>query len=208
MAKRQRAMVGVCVVAATSVWLVAGPLNPPEGPVQSGGKTTQEIYDAVTGVSNSLGVVGGRGPAVPGADRGAGSLSITGSRPVSGPILGLRFSGVRPPATGTGSGGTASVYRVQSFTVVRELGVGSASAFRLTSAAQAAPTAVIRVPAAGGDMVYTLSTVTVVGQRQYHIQRADGTFASIEELDLNFDQIAVAAPDGTSTHNLLNGSGT
>lgn len=195
-------LVGGCAVVAAGAFLVAGPLNPPTGPVSAGGKTTQEIYDAVTNIGGSIGAVGGRGPAVPGVNRAMGTFSVTAVNGLSfsGSLLGMRLA-VRTP----NSGGQATGQSVfDSCTFVRELGDGSAKAFRLQMTNQAITTATAVVPSAGGNTTYTITGGRVFGNRHYNIQRADGSFATIEEIDLGFQTLTVADPSGTSyTHSLV-----
>jgi hypothetical protein len=189
-------VVGGCAVVAAGAFLIAGPLNPPTGPVSAGGKTTQEIYDAVTNVGGSIGAVGGRGPAVPGASRTQGTFSVTApnSNSFSGPILGLRLAVRTPTSGGLPSGQTV----VDGCTIVRELSDGSAKAFRLIGTNGAITTATAVVPSASGNTTYVFTAARVFGVRHFNIQRSDGTFAAMEELDLSFQSVAVTDAGGTS----------
>lgn len=191
-----------CAVVAAGAFLVAGPLNPPNGPVSAGGKTTQEIYDAVTNISGSIGTVGGRGPAVPGGNRTQGTFSITaGAQSFSGPILGLRLTMRTPLQSGGGGAGGPTVF--DGCTIVREMGDGSAKAYRISATRQHAQTAAAVVPSAGGNTSYAFSDVSIIGYRQFNIQRADGSMAAIEELDLSFVSLGVTDASGFSyTYNL------
>ena len=185
---------GSAVVAA-GAFLIAGPLNPPTGPVSAGGKTTQEVFDAVTNISGSIGAVGGRGPAVPGGNRAAGTFSITaGAQSFSGPILGLRFALRQPTQGGLPAGEVA----VDGCTIVREMGDGTGKAFRMIVTRQHGSTATAVVPSAGGNTTYQFSDVVLLGHRHYNIQRADGSFAAMEELDVSFVQLTVTDATGFS----------
>jgi len=189
-------VVGGCAVVAAGAFLVAGPLNPPTGPVSAGGKTTQEIYDAVTNISGSIGAVGGRGPAVPGSNRTMGTFSVTAANGLSfsGSLLGMRMA-ARTPTSGGQASGAATI---DNCTFVRELGDSSAKAFRLQMSAQTITTASAVVPSAGGNVTYSLTNARIVGDRHYNIQRSDGSFATIEEIDMIFQSLTVADPSGTS----------
>ena len=200
---RTHFFIGGCAVVAAGAFLVAGPLNPPTGPVSAGGKTTQEIYDAVTNIGGSIGAVGGRGPAVPGGNRTQGTFALTASagQSFSGSMLGLRLA-VRTPTSGGQPSGQPVV---DGCTIVREISDGSASVLRLqiTGGIISAATAV--VPASGGSMTYAFATARVSGTRNYNIQRADGSYAAIEEFDLTFQQVTVTDPGGRSyTYSLVN----
>ncbi|MDP1662687.1 MAG: hypothetical protein Q8L55_12305 [Phycisphaerales bacterium] len=195
-------VLAACAVVAAGAFLVAGPLNPPSGPVSAGGKTTQEIYDAVTNISGSIGTVGGRGPAVPGGDRSAGTFAISaGAQSFSGPILGLRLLMRRNAPLGGGGSTGAAVF--DGCTIVREMGDGSARAYRIIATGQHAQTATAVVPSLSGNTSYAFSDVTIVGFRHYNIQRSDGSMAAMEELDLAFTSLGVTDASGFSyTHYL------
>lgn len=192
-------------------FLLAGPLNPPAGPVSAGGKTTQEIYDAVTGLSGNIGSVGGRGPAVPGANvPSGGTIAVTGnaSTSFSGPITGMRLSCSSTWSTG-GGGGAVTPRVLAPVTVTRELGPASARSWRLHTSAALISTATITVPCSGGSTVYTLSDCRVVGFRNYSIQRADGTMAAMEEIDFATTSLGVVDSTGNSySYNFSTGQGS
>jgi hypothetical protein len=195
---RVSSLAAAVLVVAGAAWLLAGPLNPPTGPVSAGGKTTQEIYDAVTGISSSIGAVGGRGPAVPGGNGGSGTLAVAGASPVGGSIIGMRLS-VAAPVPSTGTGGRALV-QGSGITVVREASAGSANAWKLCVNGTHVQTATITMVGSAGTTTYLLNDVVIIGYRDYFVQRSDGTFGAIEELDLYPVDVRVTDPSGTSYH--------
>ncbi|CAN5743901.1 hypothetical protein BH11PLA1_BH11PLA1_07010 [soil metagenome] len=175
-------VIAAVISAAGATWIVAGPLNPPTGPVSAGGATSQEIYDAVTGISGALGNAGARAPAVPGENSGAGSFTIAYATVVSGPMIGMRLSVHNPVIIG-GSGSSRAVF--DGVTIIRETGPGDAALYKALTTGQFAPTASITVPTSGGgDDVYALGNVAVTGIRSFQVQRADGSMVTIEEIDL------------------------
>lgn len=192
---RRSVFVGALIVASGALWLSAGPLNPPSGPVSAGGKTTQEIFDAVSANSAATGAIGNRGPAVPGANYAGGTIALATTPAISGPILGLRTN-VSAPTPVFGGGGGAGRASVGSFTVVRETGVGSSGPFRAVTSGVPAATATITVPSSGGNLLFLLTNAYVIGHREFSIQRADGTFAAIEEIDLYPERIRITGTDG------------
>lgn len=173
---------GVLFAFACMTWLYAGPLNPPNGPVNSGGKTTQEIYDQITANSLAVGAIGGRGPAIPGGNFSPGTFSISSTPAMSGPILGMRSSFSTPISLGSG-GGTVGRTLLNTLTIVREMGGTTAPAWRNLTTGTAFTTCTITIPSAGGNTVYVLTSTFVSGLRHTTIQRADGTYAAIEEID-------------------------
>lgn len=185
---------GGLILGLAAAALLAGPLNPPAGPVTPGGKTTQEIYDALTASSAATGAIGARGPAVPGADRSVASITTTDTPGINGPLLGLRTSFTAPFTFAGGS----SLPQQGPITIVRELGGGSGAAFRGLTLRGPFSAMSITVPSAGGNTLYTLQSVMVVGLRHYHIERANGTRASIEEVDLIARTVTVTDPSGQS----------
>ena len=205
---RRSVLVGSVIVASGALWLSAGPLNPPSGPVSAGGKTTQEIFNAVTANSAATGAIGSRGPAVPGASFTGGTITAATNPALSGAILGVRSSLTTPPPVFGGGGGAGRTV-FNSLTVVRESGASSSGPFRaMTTGAPLATTTVI-VPASGGNITLEMTNVYVVGLRHFHIQRADGTFASIEEIDLFPERLRVTGSDGgTWQWNYGNNTGT
>jgi hypothetical protein len=188
---------GTILAFACIAWLSAGPLNPPSGPVSSGGKTTQEIFDAVTGNSLAIGAVGGRGPAVPGANVAAGSFTLSTNPAMSGPILGMRSSLLTPTTIGTG-GGTSSRTVFESLTIVRNMGGTATPAFRNLVGGTSLNSCTVTIPSNGGNTVYTLTNVFVSGLRHSTIQRADGTYAAIEEIDLVPTILRITDPSGNT----------
>ncbi|MFT3684100.1 MAG: hypothetical protein QM783_04075 [Phycisphaerales bacterium] len=195
---KMQTILAASAVIAAGAFLLAGPLNPPSGPVSAGGKTTQEIYDAVTNISGSIGSVGGRGPAVPGATRTQGTLSMTAPSSLSftGPLLGLRIASRVPTSGGVPSG----AFTFDGCTFVREAGDASSKTFRMAAQNVAITSAVAVVPAAGGTMTYTLSGARIVGHRNYNVQRSDGSFATIEEIDCTFQSLTIADSSGSFSY--------
>ena len=123
-------VVALCAVAVGAGLLWAGPLNPPTGPISSGGKTTQEIYDAVTGISNSIGG-SGRGPAVPGGNAAVGSLSLPASGtfgPINAPLTGMRLN--ITGSTFNSNGQILGTTALTGMTVIRDVGAGEGSLIR------------------------------------------------------------------------------
>jgi hypothetical protein len=196
------------MVGAGAGLLWAGPLNPPTGPISSGGKTTQEIYDAVTGISNSIGG-SGRGPAVPGSSVAAGSLSIPASGPfaaINVPLIGLRLS--MTGANYQSNGQILGTTTLTGCTLVREIGAGGASQLRMMSGgfAMSTATATINAPG-GGTTTYQFGPAVISGMRSYSVQRADGTYASIEEIDLSMQSVRVTDSGGTWMYNFITHTG-
>ena len=187
---------GTLFAFACMTWLYAGPLNPPNGPVNSGGKTTQEIYDQVTANSLALGAIGGRGPAIPGGNFSPGTFTISSTPVMSGPILGMRSSFSTPVILGSG-GGTVGRTLLNSLTIVREMGAVSAPAFKNLTSGLVFANCTITIPSTGGNTVYTMTNVYITGQRHTTIQRADGTFAAIEELDFTPILLRQTDPSGS-----------
>lgn len=197
----RRCMIGLASVSilAGAAVLWAGPLNPPTGPVSAGGKTTQEIYDAVTGLTGSIGG-SGRGPAVPGSNAGAGTLSLPASGPfgaINVPLIGMRFS-----VTGTGfnsSGQLMGTTTLTSCTMIREIGAGGASQWRLVTGTPILTSATVSIPSSGGGVTtYQFGNTVIAAVRAYSVQRSDGTYASIEEIDLSTTSARVTEPGGAT----------
>lgn len=187
---------GTLLASACAAWLIAGPINPPSGPVTSGGKTTQEIYDAVTANSLATGAIGSRGPAVPGATFSAGTIQFMPG--VSGAILGMRLSVSSTPTFSNGTL-TASQPIFNSLTIIRDMSSGDGVLWRyLVQSRLETNTATITIPCSGGNMVYSLASWIITGQRHMNIQRADGTFAAIEEFDVTVSSLRVTDPSGTT----------
>jgi hypothetical protein len=185
----------LCAFAAVA-WLRAGPINPPSGPVTAGGKTTQEIYDAVSANSQATGAIGGRGPAVPGANLGGGSFSLSTSPvAVGGPILGMRSSFSLALSAGPG-GTTIGASQFNSLTIVRDMASVDASLYKAVTFGTNVSTGTITIPSAGGNTVYTLTNSFITGLRHSNIQRADGTFGAIEEIDLTPTTVLITDPSG------------
>lgn len=187
---------GALLLASATYLVIGGPLNPPTGPIQAGGATTQQMYDAVTGISNAIGG-SPRGPAIPGNNYGAASFSLSAwagdtsndMANVSGPLIGMRSSLTLL---------SSSLPRVAALTLIRELGDDSATLFGATLVNGAFEFGTITIPAAGGNVVWTLTRTNVIGCRHYKVRRADGTQASIEEVDLFPAVIRMSQPVGPS----------
>ncbi len=201
-------LVVVCMVGAGAGLLWAGPLNPPTGPISSGGKTTQEIYDAVTGISNSIGG-SGRGPAVPGSNVAVGTLSLPANGtfgPINSPLTGMRLN-----ITGSGynsNGQILGTTTLTGMTVIRDVGAGEGSLMRSLTGGLSFGSATLTISSAGGVTTYQCSPVVVSGQRTYSVQRADGTYGSIEEIDLSMINLRVTDPaGGTWTYNFVTHAG-
>lgn len=193
------ALIATATVVAAAAFLVAGPLNPPAGPVSAGGKTTQEIYDAVTGLSGNIGAVGGRGPAVPGANIPAGgTISVSGGPPgtFSSAITGMRLAG--SATFSSGGGGSGTIRTLNPVTVTREIRSGTTRSFRLFAAGSPVQSVTITIPSTGGNTVYAMTDARVLGFRNYYIQRADGTMAAMEEIDFGVATLTVTDPSGES----------
>ncbi len=192
-------LVPLFMLGAGAALLWGGPLNPPTGPISSGGKTTQEIYDAVTGISNSVGG-SARGPAVPGGNTAAGTLAI----PASGtfPAYTVPLVGLRLAMTGSNINGSGQIIGNPSFTgvtFVREMGPGDASQLRLAGSGFALGTVTATLGNPGGGVTtYTFTTSVVAGLRHYSVQRADGTFGSMEELDFSTTALRITEPGGAT----------
>jgi hypothetical protein len=201
------AVVALCMVGAGAGLLWAGPLNPPTGPISSGGKTTQEIYDAVTGISNSIGG-SGRGPAVPGGSVAVGSLSIPASGPfaaINVPLIGLRLS--MTGASYQTNGQILGTTTLTGCTLVREIGAGEASQLRMMSGGFSISAATATINSAGGPTTYQFGPAVISGMRSYSVQRADGTYGSIEEIDLSMQSVRVTDSAGTWMYNFITHTG-
>lgn len=189
-------------------WVIAGPLDPPAGPVSSGGKTTQEIFDAVTGVGNAA-AAAGRGPGIPGLDTGAGTIefpAVSSFPAVTTPILGL-VDDISASHDSTG-GGTVSKTTFNKFTVIRDLAGSTAASLRFVTTGYVANKVVVKLNSPGGTITYTLSTVRMTGRQVYLAQRADGTFAQLEVLSFLPEKIQVSGPGGAFEFSFKTGTGT
>lgn len=195
------ACVALTGIAFVGVLVIGGPLNPPSGPISSGGQTTQEIFDAVTGLSNAIGG-SNRGPAIPGADYTGGTIACTNTSigsypPVSGPILGARSSAgyVFDPLTRT----TSARANPGNIIVVREMGPGSADFFRASVSAGSYGQVVLTIPTAGGTIEHKIVNVSISGLRYFNMQRADGSYAALEEIEFSGQTSdSIKEPSGSS----------
>jgi hypothetical protein len=96
-----------------------------------------------------------------------------------------------------GPGGTnVGFCQVESFTVVREMSTGGTPFWKAITTGTSIPTTTITIPCAGGTTVYLLTNTFILGQRHSNIQRADGSFAAIEEIDLLPITVQQTEPSG------------
>lgn len=185
----------------TFAWMVmAGDVNPPTGTVVPTGKTTQEIFDAVGQVS--AGVNGlGRMPGVPGASYsdgpGTAAFNGTASQSFDTPILGVRFAHAKgsPQWASTGPFLTYTP-AFGGYTLIREMGNGDVPLFRAFATGATFSQISVSLVAGGKTTVHLLTTARVTALRHHQVQRADGTFAAIEEIDLEPASLRVTDPTG------------
>lgn len=197
-------LVAVPMVAGLAWFVAAGPLTPP-ATITPSGKSTQEIYDAILAATAGQSALG-RAPGVPGANRSQGSMSILGAgnsglQLVTVPILGVRYDHSRtvtplnstsPPSAGKPVNGL--------MTVVREPGTQSGRLLVALASGKIIASLSVSVPSAGGNTVFTLTNAVIVAIRQANIQRPNGTFGVVEEIDLAPTQLRVT-DSGSSSWN-------
>lgn len=205
MANHHRALLTVLGAGSVVAWVIAGPLNPPSGPVTSTGKTTQEIYDAVQGVGTTV-TGAGRVEGVPGANTSAGTLDlpVIGPFPKSTtPIVGLTFD--MTYTSSSGGGGSSGVASLAKFAVVRDLDQTAIAPFRALSTGMHLQSVTVKLNSPSGLITYKISDAVVTGDTVKLVQRADGTFAQLQTTQFAAAQIDVTTALGTASLNLGGG---
>jgi hypothetical protein len=142
--------------------------------------------------------VGGRGPAVPGPSTAGGTIIVTSSQPFSGPIIGMRMGIATPYQASSGQATGPAVMTNPGITVVRPISAGTTGAFRSELTNVVASNVTITVPSTGGNTVYSLTGAKIFGYRSYLVQRGDGTFGAIEEIDFVAQTTQITDPSGAS----------
>ncbi|MGH7242632.1 MAG: hypothetical protein ACREJD_04375 [Phycisphaerales bacterium] len=186
------------VLAGAAAFVLAGPLTPPPGSVNSTGKTTQEIYDAVQS-TGAAAAGSGRVAAVPGSDMSAGTIDmpiVAGFPKFTAPIVGLTCDLVR----GTGSGGGVLPTQLQLFSVQRDIDPMSISPFRALIGQTLLSTVTVNLTNAGGIVSYKLTNATISRVKTDLIQRADGSYAQLETIVFTMQKLDITSPAGTASY--------
>lgn len=183
------------------MWVTAGPINPPAGPVSPTGKTNQQVFDAVQGV-NATASAAGRVLGVPGRSEAAGTIEFaaaTGIPTRTTEIVGFQVELTQPFTGGLPSGKV----QLTNVTVVRDLGGHSYAPFKAMTGNVGFPEVVITLNNTEGPISYLLTSARLMEVRTEMKQRADGTYAQLETLRFTVATIEMKTPDGSGKFNVL-----
>lgn len=194
------AAVSFAAVLGSLAWVMAGPINPPSGPVSPTGKTNQQIFDAVQGAAAGS-AAAGRIAGIPGSDQAAGEIEFAaagGMAARSTLILGCTVQLFVPTIGGLPSGRA----QIQEFSVVRELGKHAFAPFMSLTSNVIYPDIKVRLYNAEGTILYTLTDSRVVKLTTELRQRADGTFAQLETMVFSAVALEIKTNEGTAKYSL------
>lgn len=195
------ACVSVAAILASLAWVTAGPINPPSGPVTSTGKTNQQIFDAVQGVSASNSGTG-RIAALAGRDEFGGEIDFaaaTGIPARSTTIVGAKVDLMVPLSGGQPTGRA----QLREFTVVRDVGSHTYAPFRGLTSNVVFPEITVRLINSEGLIAYTLKKVRIASVVVEHKQRTDGTFSQLESITLAPESIEIKTNEGTASFSVI-----
>lgn len=178
------AVVAGAAVGALALAAMAGPLNPPAGPVSPTGKTLDEVFAAIAGASggnpNSIGV--------PGTAR-SGTMTMTATFGAGSPqVLPVYAWSVKNMmVTPSGGGGAGTPVPTQGTLLLTfDLTKNSArmaQAFRLGGISN---TLTFNATAGADPITYTLTNVVITSMRYYSLPRADGQVAHLVDVEFGY----------------------
>jgi hypothetical protein len=189
--------VSVAAILASVAWVAAGPIDPPSGPVSSTGKTNQQIFDAVQGVSASNAGTG-RIAALAGRDEFGGEIEFaaaTGLPARSTTFVGGKIDLMIPLSGGVPSGKA----QLREFTVVRDVGRHAYAPFKSLTSNIVFPEITVRLLNSEGLITYTIKKVRVATLIVEHKQRTDGTFSQLESMTLAPESIEIKTNEGMAS---------